>query len=91
MHRLANEYSLKALAASPSNRNLPAIGRLRLEQEKAFTAGLEAVKTIVVTESERLRNLLEKNKAGESQTWSAIADGVRWLEQAILKGIDNEK
>lgn len=88
-HRLAREYSLKALSASPSNRSLSAIGKVRSTQEKAFTAGLEAIIAIMDLQVDRICTGIESSRERQSDYDRGLVEGVRWLKQAVEQEVEH--
>lgn len=83
--------SRKALEYTLLKDNRQGDGRIRMKQEKAFTAGIEAIMAILESESSRLVDNIERGVMSEFE--KGQIDGICWLRDAVKMetGANNEK
>lgn len=80
-----NEFSLKALESSPFDFTVEAAGVVRLISDKAFMAGVAALKAILTSETKRISSSIEKSRVSPSDFERGILEGVHWLCQSVVE------
>ena len=88
LRTLAAEYSLKALEASPLKDSGAGYGTDRLKLEKGFMDGIEAFIKLVDFEANRITDMIEKADKVLSEHERGTLEGIRWLREAVLGGLD---